>query len=99
MAARIAAGASLVNGWRNGRAVRRIGGSLRTVVRSAFRRLSALPRRTAGAQDRGGGSDRNSRWGKPAMTIQKSDQPDAFLTFEQEGWEANSAGYDRHFSP
>ncbi len=33
------------------------------------------------------------------MTIQKSDQPDAFLTFEHEGWEANSAGYDRPSPP
>ncbi|MHA1529956.1 MAG: class I SAM-dependent methyltransferase [Alphaproteobacteria bacterium] len=32
------------------------------------------------------------------MTIQGSDEPGAFRKFEQEGWEANSAGYDRHFS-
>ena len=32
------------------------------------------------------------------MIIEKSDQPDAFLKFEHDGWEANSAGYDRHFS-
>lgn len=32
------------------------------------------------------------------MTIQRSDEPDAFSKFEQDGWETNSAGYDRHFS-
>ncbi len=32
------------------------------------------------------------------MTIEKSDQPDAFLKFEHEGWETNSSGYERHFS-
>lgn len=33
------------------------------------------------------------------MTIQTSEQPDAFRAFELEGWQTNSAGYDRHFGP
>lgn len=32
------------------------------------------------------------------MTIEKSRNPNAFREFEQQGWEAHSGGYDRHFS-
>jgi SAM-dependent methyltransferase len=32
------------------------------------------------------------------MTIQISDEPDAFSKFEHDSWESNSDGYDRHFS-
>lgn len=33
------------------------------------------------------------------MEIQASRQPAAFRAFEHEGWEQNTAGYDRHFGP
>lgn len=32
------------------------------------------------------------------MAIEKSAEPEAFQEFEQQGWEANFDGYDRHFS-
>lgn len=32
------------------------------------------------------------------MAIQSSDDPEGFKNFEHQGWEANSAGYDRHWA-
>ncbi len=33
------------------------------------------------------------------MTIEKSNEPQAFADFEHAGWEAVSDGYARHFAP